>query len=432
MRLSRLTELFLRTATAAAALVFLSFAAEPALAQAKKAGFDKSACLTCHAPIKVFHDEGRHQDVACTACHGGLDRHAANQKIRPTTNMDPAACGTCHKLQYDSQFTMNWAKPARKEKSQATGLSPNPSWEKLMVPHGFTREHNEARSHMFTVLDQFLVDRAFGGRFEPKEGWQYLTKQGNFKVWDVIVDKYPDLQCGQCHVEYACNPGLEADGKPIPMSDRRTNVFPYYDVQGTLDFYTRTNFRDFRHGITGALLIKNQHPDVENYYGSKHQLAGVECHQCHMPKVKDKKTGQLYTSHWQTSPKHYIKETCLTCHDKWSEKQAKYVIESLHNRIQGKTRKAEFWLTRLIDKFEEARNLGVEEAVLNQARDKHSVAHMHWEWWTASNGHAFHNPEATTTSLAKSVTVSQEGIKILDDAMAARRKGAAPVAPEKK
>jgi tetratricopeptide (TPR) repeat protein len=47
----------------------------------------------------------------------------------------------------------------------------------------------------------------------------------------------------------------------------------------------------------------------------------------------------------------------------------------------------------LIDKFEEARNLGVDES-LNQAREKHTVAHQHWEWWTASNGHAFHNPEA--------------------------------------
>jgi formate-dependent nitrite reductase cytochrome c552 subunit len=151
-----------------------------------------------------------------------------------------------------------------------------------------------------------------------------------------------------------------------------------------------------------------------------------------MPKLTDKKTGKRYTSHWQTNPRNYVKETCLTCHAGWNEKKALYVMDSLAGHIQGKTRKAEFWLTRLIDKFEEAKNLGIDEAVLNQAREKHTVAHMHWEWWTASNGHAFHNPEAATTSLAKSVTVSQEGIKILDDAMAARRKGTAPAAPEKK
>jgi nitrite reductase (cytochrome c-552) len=532
-------------------------AAQQKKAAAPAAAIDKGRCLACHAPIKAFHDEGKHKGVSCTACHGGLDKHLADVKSRPVTHMDPAACGACHKLQYDSQFTMNWEKPARKEKSLAAGPSPNPAWDKLMAPHGFTREHAEARSHMHMVLDQFVVDRAFGGRFQPKDGWQYLTRAGNYKVWDAIEDKYPDntdqkvfkpgtaaaanpvcwscksadlildwaymgdpaptakwsrtskvvelvkdvnhalncffchdphsakprvirdglidamtrpekdtlfhqdaraakievvdlgvrghtrkiakldrydtkLQCGQCHVEYNCNPGFDpTTGKPIGMDDRRTNHFPFKDVQGTLDHYTKINFRDFRHAITGAALIKNQHPDVENYYGSKHQLAGVECHQCHMPKVKDRKSGQTYTSHWQTSPKHYIKETCLTCHSDWTEKQAKYVMESLHARVQGKTRKAEYWLTRLIDKFEEAKNLGLGDDVLNPARDKHTVAHMHWEWWTASNGHAFHNPEGSVTSLNKSIATSQEGIKILDDAMAGRRKGgaAAPAGP---
>ena len=573
--MSRFTDLILRASAALAAAVFISMAAAPASAQApaapaKKAPaaarVDTGTCFGCHSPIKAFYDEGKHKGVSCAACHSGLDKHQGDVKARPVTNMDPAACGACHKLQFDSQFTMNYEKPARKEKSLATGPSPNPSWDKLMTPHGFTREHAEARSHKFMVLDQFVVDRAFGGRFEAKDGWQYVTKQGNFKVWDVIKDNYPDnsdqkvfkpgtaaaanpvcwscksadlildwaymgdpvptakwsrtskvvdlvkevnhalncffchdphsakprvvrdglidamtrpekntlfhkderaakievvdlglrghtrkiakldrydtkLQCGQCHVEYNCNPGIEATtGQPIGMADRRTNLFPFQDVQGTLDYYTKVNFRDFRHGITGAMLIKSQHPDVENYYGSKHQKAGIECHQCHMPKVKDKKTNKTYTLHWQTSPKHYIRETCLTCHGDWTEKQAKYVMESLHARIQGKTRKAEFWLTRLIDKFEEARNLGVGDDALNQARDRHTTAHQHWEWWTASNGHAFHNPEATTASLNKSIATSQEGIKILDDAMATRRKAltsaaapaAAPAPAEKK
>jgi nitrite reductase (cytochrome c-552) len=535
------------------------FAVAPAAhAQAKKAAaFDAAPCLACHKPIKEFHDAGKHKGLACSACHGGLDPHLADRKSRPSTNMDPAACGACHKLQYDSQFTMNWEKPARWEKSQQTGPSPNPAWDKLMAPHGFTREHNLARSHQHMVLDQFVVDRAFGGRFEPKQGWQYLTRSGNYKVWDVLKDNYPDntdqkvfkpgtaaaanpvcmscktqdhildwaymgdpaptakwsrtskvvefvkdvnhamncffchdphsakprvvrdaliqaltrpekdtlwhqdaragkievkdlgvrghtrkialldrydtkLQCGQCHVEYNCNPGTDpTTGQPVAMADQRANHFPFKGVNDIGKHYTDLKFRDFRHQITGALLWKGQHPDVENYYGSKHQKAGVECHQCHMPKMKDAKTGKTYTSHWQTSPKHYVKQTCLQCHSEWSEKQAKYVMESLTARIQGKTRKAEYWLTRMIDKFEEAKNAGVDEATLNQVREKHYEAHIHWEWWTASNGAAFHNPDQTTDSLAKSMTLSQEGIKLLDDAMAKRRSeqrsaGAAP------
>jgi len=65
----------------------------------------------------------------------------------------------------------------------------------------------------------------------------------------------------------------------------------------------------------------------------------------------------------------------------------------------------------------------VDEAVLNQAREKHFEAHVHWEWWTASNGAHFHNPEQANESINKSIVISQEGIKLLDDAMKAKRAG---------
>ena len=551
-------------------LALAAFLAAPAVAQQVKKGagkaqvFSVSACYGCHAPIKAFHAEGRHKGVSCSSCHEGIDKHLGDSKARPSTKVDPAACGSCHKNQYQSLYTMNWAKNARSEKSQAAGPSPNPAWDKLMLPHGFTKEHNLPRSHAYMVLDQFVVDRAFGGRFVPKDGWQYLTRPGgNFKVGDAITDLYPDnadhkpfkpgtaaaanpvclncktqdhildwaymgdpvptarwsrtskvvemarnvnhalncyfchdphsaqprvvrdgliqaltrpekdtlwhkdagaakidvrdlgvrghtrkialldrydtkLQCGQCHVEYNCNPGTDpTSGQPIGMADQRTNHFPFKDVNQIAKHYSDLKFRDFKHGITGALLWKGQHPDVENYYNSKHQKAGVECHQCHMPKLKDARTGKTYTSHWQTSPRHYIKQTCLTCHNDWKEQQALYVMDSLNARVQGKLRKAEFWLTRMVDKFEEAKAAGVEDAALNPVREKHYEAQIHWEWWTASNGAAFHNPKAATDSINKSMAVAQEAIRMLEDATAAKRGAArtataAPAAAEKK
>jgi nitrite reductase (cytochrome c-552) len=156
-----------------------------------------------------------------------------------------------------------------------------------------------------------------------------------------------------------------------------------------------------------------------------------------MPKMKDAKTGKTYTSHWQTSPRNYIKQTCLTCHANWNEKQALYVMDSLNARFQGKLRKAEFWLTRMVEKFEEARSAGVDESVLDGVREKHYEAQIHWEWWTASNGAGFHYPEAAADSLNKSMSISQDAIKLLQDASAAKRGTArtamaAPVAAEKK
>jgi len=541
----------LRTALILAVLAFLaspSLAQQPGKAPAKKAAFDAAPCYGCHSPIKALHADNKHKGVACTSCHEGIDKHLADAKTRPSTRMEPAACGACHPKQFETLYNMNWNKNARSEKSQATGPSPNPAWDKLMMGHGFTREHNVPRSHAYMLLDQYVVDRAFGGRFVPKDGWRYLARNGGaFNVNDMVTDLYPDnsdhkpfkpgtaaavnpvclncktqdhildwaymgdpapsakwsrsskvvemaremknalnchfchdphaarprivrdaliqaltrpekdtlwhkdergakldvrelgvrghtrkialldrydtkLQCGQCHVEYNCNPGYEAGtGAPIGFADQRTNHFPFKDVNAVAKHYTDLKFRDFKHGITGALLWKAQHPDTENFYNSKHQKAGVECHQCHMPKMKDPKTGKTYTSHWQTSPRNYVKETCLTCHSDWKAKQAVYVMDSLNARFQGKVRKAEFWLTRLVEKFEEAKGAGVAESVLNSVRDKHYEADVHWEWWTASNGAGFHNSEAATDSLNKSMSISQEGIKMLEDAMAARR-----------
>ena len=85
-----------------------------------------------------------------------------------------------------------------------------------------------------------------------------------------LLEKYDTkLQCAQCHVEYNCNPGTDpahaASRSAWPMP--RTNHFPLKDVWGIAQHYTDLKFRDFRHGITGALLWKSlsPHPDVETF-----------------------------------------------------------------------------------------------------------------------------------------------------------------------
>jgi formate-dependent nitrite reductase cytochrome c552 subunit len=551
-----------RAAITAFAIACFGAGATPALAQATKstaaakpAAFDAGPCLACHAPVKALHDAGKHKSVACTSCHEGTAAHLADAAKRPVTKTDLATCGGCHKNQYESYAQMDWHRTARFEKKQYVGPAPDPSYDLLMSPHGFTKEHNLPRSHTFALLDQFVVDRAFGGRFGTKEGWRYLAGSGDFDVQSVVVDRYPDnteqkpfrpgtaaaanpvclscktqdhildwaymgdpapnakwsrtskvvelakashnalncifchdphaakprivrdalieavtrtdfptlysedprktkfevkdmgvrgftrkiallerydgrLQCGQCHVEYNCNPGFNpSTGEPIPMADKRTNYFPFVGVDNILKAYDHIQFRDFRNQFTGAALWKAQHPDVETYYGSTHEKLGIDCASCHMPKVKDPKSGKLWTSHWQTNPKNYLKETCLRCHNQWSETQAKYVIESLYARYQGKVRNAEFWLGQLVNKFGQAQLVGVPEDALKAARAKHGDAHANWEWWTAANGASFHNPDLAADSLAKSVAASQDGIKILDDAIKGKQTATAATTP---
>jgi formate-dependent nitrite reductase cytochrome c552 subunit len=505
------------------------------------------ACYGCHAPVKDLHKMGKHAKLNCTRCHSGLEKHlkSPGPDTRPGTNLSWEACGQCHKDQLESFMKEAYHRPARDEKSQLTNRAPNPFWDKLMAGHGFTKEHNLTRSHNWMLIDHLIIDRGYGGRFQGKNGWQYLFDKG--RAWDVLTDTKPDskehkafipqsaaaanpvclqcktqdqilkwsymgdkvegkttwdrtsnvvefvkdlqhglncitchdphaakprivrdgliqaltrkeadtlwhkdpkhtnikvidmgvrgftrkiallekydtrLLCGQCHVEYNCNPGTDTKtGEAVKMTDQRTNHFPYKDVFGLYDHYVKQiNFLDFKHGITGGLLWKAQHPESESYYNSKHAKAGVGCDGCHTPKMKNK-AGKVYTSHFAVTPKVQLKETCLKCHPKWTEEQARYAIDSVKAHIRGKMRKAEFHMSALIDKIVEAKKAGLGDDMIKQAQDQHLRAHILWEYWTAENSDGFHNPDMARESLTRSVDESMKGIKIINDAFAAK------------
>jgi nitrite reductase (cytochrome c-552) len=525
----------------------------------KEANVKVEVCYGCHDPIRQLHTMGKHSKNNCANCHSGLAKHVANPgpDTRPETNTSWEACGQCHKEQYESFMKVAMHRPARDEKSQLTNRSPNPFWDKLMAGHGFTKEHGLTRSHVNMLVDHYVVDRAYGGRFQGKNGWNYILEKG--KAWDVLMDTQPTatvhkafipqsaaaanpvclqcksqdqilkwaylgdpvpgtewsrksfvpdlakatnhglncfychdphaakprvvrdgliqaltrpeadtlwhkdpkhtnikvvdmglrgfnrkialldkydtrLQCGQCHVEYNCNPGYDPRNPDtskysVTMDSSLTNHFPYKDVFGLYDHYkNQVNFLDFKHTLTGGLLWKAQHPESETYYNSKHAKAGAGCDACHTPKIKDKKTGRTYTSHFAVSPRVQLKETCLSakCHPKWTEEQAKYSIDSIKAFGKGKMRKAEFWLAALIDKIVEGKKAGLADDVIKQAQDQHLKAHILWEYWTAENSDGFHNPELARESLTRSVDESQKGIKIINDALGAKTASAAP------
>ncbi|TAL25941.1 MAG: ammonia-forming cytochrome c nitrite reductase subunit c552 [Nitrospirae bacterium] len=502
-----------------------------------------ATCYGCHGDIKDFHIKGKHSKVNCSNCHEALDKHLKDSSMKPVTRMEHAACGKCHREQYQSFTAVNLESRAKVEK--ATFKSRSPLFDKLMAPHGFTKEHDEPRSHVFMLVDHLIVDRGYGGRFQltnwtkisdgkgaEKSAWDVLKDaepatsdqkafipqsataansvclqcktQDNILKWaymgdknpkakwdrtskvvdlardlkhpincfachdphsaqprvvrdgliEAVVDKeggtYPydkekskkitmkkvmfrdfraigilskpdsNLMCAQCHVEYNCNPGHNPEtGEAVGMGDRRTNFFPWVNVFDYKAKMDEAKFRDFKHAVTGASIAKLQHPETETFWGSKHERAGVECKDCHMPKMK--KAGKTYTWHGQKSARYMKKDTCVKCHPYWSEKEAEYQIDAIQNYIRGKLTKAEFWLGQLIDSYAKAKAAGVSDEILKEARQLHDQAHIYWEWWTAENSDGFHNPDAARGSLTRSIDASQKGIKLLSDAMAAAK-----------
>lgn len=495
-------------------------------------------CYSCHVDIEQFHSKGRHSKVDCFYCHQKLKEHLGDPSLAPETRTDHRACGGCHKEQYESFMAPNLQSKARVEK--ATFKSRSPLFDKLSMPHGFTKEHAEPRSHVFALVDHLLVDRAYGGRFQLKSWtkivdahsagksawevlwdrepqtseqktflpqtataanpvclscktqdhilkWKYMGDKDPRARWDrtskvvemvrelkhpincymchdphsaqprvvrdalieAVVDRgegtypydreksnkttitkvtfrdfraigllnRPDsvIMCAQCHVEYNCNPGHDPEtGEPITMADRRTNLFQWVNVFDYQQKMASYKFKDFKHSITQASLSKLQHPETETFWMSRHERAGVECKDCHMPKVKKGK--KHYTWHGQRSARYMLKDTCLRCHPYWKEGEAEYHVDAIQNYIRGKMTKAEFWLAQFIDEFARAKEAGVPEEVLKEARKIHDQAHIYWEWWTAENSDGFHNPDMARESLTRSIDLSQKGIKILQEA----------------
>jgi nitrite reductase (cytochrome c-552) len=522
---------------------FFFLIAYPSLVRSQKKPVPKEdeSCYQCHELIKSLKDGNKHVSLSCSKCHGKLNDHLKDPDKAPETNFELSLCGQCHSFQYETMMAVNLRSKAKVEKSTTTSRSP--TFDKLMMPHGFTKEHDEPRSHAFMLTDHMIVDRGYGGKFQLKS-WKDMAKPG--KLWDRVIDtnkelpqtakagnsvcllckttdailKWPymgdqnpatDLKrggnpaaifmakkylknpmgcihchdphatkprivrdalinvvldrgegaypydkaksdkvtmtkveflrnekpfraiaildksdsillCAQCHVEYACNPGFDPKtGAAIGMEDRRTNFFPWVNVFDIQKTYAEAGFKDFRHGVTGAPLTKLQHPEVETFWGSKHERAGVECKDCHMPKVKDKK-GKTVTFHGQRSARYMLRDTCVRCHTYWSQEEAEYQVDSVQNYIRGKMRKAEFWLGQLIDTYARAKDLGVKDETLREAWPLHDRAHILWEWWTAENSDGFHNPEMARESLAQSINASQQAIQILEKAIEAKKK----------
>jgi formate-dependent nitrite reductase cytochrome c552 subunit len=527
-------------------------APEPAKAAPVKP-VDAKKCYACHSDVEDFHSEGRHATVNCAQCHDAEEHlKTASSKLmgtRPGTNKDHRACAVCHVEQYNTFVQTNLESKARVEK--ATTKSRSPLFDKLMEGYGFTKEHNEPRSHAFMLVDQWAVDRAFGGRMQFKD-WTYVNKSelAANGAWNVIVDKEPgtsdqkafmrqtatavnpvcmncktqdhildwaymgdknpaakwdrtskpvefargvnhplncfmchdphsakprvvrdalinavvdrklgtypqdkvkseqtkmekvvfqrggkdfraigilskadsNLMCAQCHVEYNCGPGFDCADKDKPnyikMDDPRTNLFPWTNVFGYKKVMTEDyKFKDFKHASTGALLPKIQHPEMETYWGSKHERAGVECKDCHMTK-KRAANGKVTTNHQQMSPRYNIKAACLTCHKEWSEDDAKYHMEAIQGYTRGKMAKAEFWLANLIDWINKAKEAGVGKEIMDKAFDYQYDGNLYWEWWTAENSDGFHNPDDARESLTRSIDASQAGIKMLKEEIA--------------
>lgn len=224
------------------------------------------------------------------------------------------------------------------------------------------------------------------------EGFKSMGKD----IKKATKEEMRSLVCAQCHVEYH----FKGPDKYLK--------FPWDNGLKAEDFeryYDTTGHSDWTHAISGAKMVKMQHPDYEVFQQSLHGKRGVSCADCHMPSVtKGKKE---VTDHQIQSPLYMADKTCGNCHD-WTADQARQRVYEIQNRNREMLDRCERVLTAAHLEIGDAKKLGATDEELAGVRKLVSNAQMYWDYIAASNGMGFHAPQESARVLGKSLDLGQE------------------------
>jgi nitrite reductase (cytochrome c-552) len=203
--------------------------------------------------------------------------------------------------------------------------------------------------------------------------------------------------CAQCHVEYYFRGAEKRLTYPWARSLHADSILAYYDDAG---------FSDWTHAITGAAVLKAQHPEFEMYSQGIHARAGVACADCHMPY---KRTGAMKISdHHVRSPVLNINHACQTCH-KWPEEELRSRVETIQTRVFGLRNRAMEALVALIGDIEAAQAAGRADTELDLPRKLQRRAQFMLDFVEAENSTGFHAPQEAERILAESIDYSRQG-----------------------
>ncbi len=230
-----------------------------------------------------------------------------------------------------------------------------------------------------------------GDRKQPYDANQLATRQ-----------EMRSLTCAQCHVEYYC-------------ASKETLFFPWHNglkveqIEAMYDahkFPDGTPFADWKHKITGASVIKVQHPEFELWSQGVHARAGVACADCHMPYIRE---GALKISDHQTrSPLLHIAKACQTCH-RTSEEELKSRVFTIQDRTKKLMDRALDAVVGLIGDIETALKNGATDDQLAAARQLQRKAQYRVDFINAENSMGFHAPQEAARILGEAIDYAQQG-----------------------
>ncbi|MEZ0263330.1 MAG: ammonia-forming cytochrome c nitrite reductase subunit c552 [Phycisphaerae bacterium] len=221
---------------------------------------------------------------------------------------------------------------------------------------------------------------------------------------DATRQEMRSFVCGQCHVEYYCATRETlffpwGEGLKVEQIESTYNNFKFKD--------TGERFYDYKHGETGAELIKAQHPEFEMWSQGTHAKAGVACADCHMPYVRE---GAMKVSdHQVRSPLLMINRSCQVCHPT-SEKELADRAQTIQNRTHALIGRSSVALTDMLDAIKAARQAGVTLDQLKPVLELQRKAQWRLDFVASENSMGFHAAQEAARVLAESIDYSRQAV----------------------
>jgi nitrite reductase (cytochrome c-552) len=203
--------------------------------------------------------------------------------------------------------------------------------------------------------------------------------------------------CGQCHVEYYFKGPEKRLVYPWAKGIKIEEIQAYYD---------ETDFKDWTHALTGAPVLKAQHPEFELWNQGIHARSGVACADCHMPYVRE--GAMKISDHHVRSPLLNINRACQTCH-RFPEAELKARVETIQERTFQLRNRAMDALIDLIRDLGAAKESGRTDAELAAARDLQRKAQFRLDFIEAENSTGFHAPQEAARILAEAIDLARQG-----------------------
>jgi nitrite reductase (cytochrome c-552) len=229
------------------------------------------------------------------------------------------------------------------------------------------------------------------------EAWERQGKD----ITQASHQEMRSLVCAQCHVEYYFKKD-ESKGQKAYLT------FPWDSGMGVEDmdaYYDERKFADWTHPISGAKMVKMQHPDYEVYTKGIHAYRNVSCADCHMPYKTE--GGQKFTDHHIRSPLLNISNSCAVCH-RWGEDEIRKRVESIQDKVEHGRRVAEEALCKAHFDIAACRQAGASDEELAEARKLVRKAQLRWDYVAANNGMGFHAPQECQRILADAGDMAQQ------------------------